>query len=383
MKGFLILLIGSLYCQTVWAQQPKTVNISGEVSGDTRGYNYIYFYSGSNPLDSVLITNGKFHIKAPFVETHSLILMTQYAKWVNRSYQTLVLLLDGGGDIFIKMDIEKGFPEAMLMGSSTAIDYVNFRKQQSLVSQKVDQGITATYGRSFVTQNDPLYARLSVSRDSLYKQYMGALVLDFVRTHKHDFLGVFVLTNVGRNILAIEKLETAYQSLSSAQKQTREGKKLAAYVDGVKSSKVGAVVKNFVLNDPNGQPLSFDQYRGKYVWIDFWASWCAPCKKAFPHMKEIYAAYKSRGFEILGISTDAKIEPWLKILPELKNPWPQVWDDKNVMSQFAVTAFPTSFLIDPNGVILLKEIGYDPNGESLLEKKLEAIFGSKVASMAN
>jgi thiol-disulfide isomerase/thioredoxin len=212
---------------------------------------------------------------------------------------------------------------------------------------------------------------------------MGALVLDFVRTHKHDFLGVFVLTNVGRNILAIEKLETAYQSLSSAQKQTREGKKLAAYVDGVKSSKVGAVVKNFVLNDPNGQPLSFDQYRGKYVWIDFWASWCAPCKKAFPHMKEIYAAYKSRGFEILGISTDAKIEPWLKILPELKNPWPQVWDDKNVMSQFAVTAFPTSFLIDPNGVILLKEIGYDPNGESLLEKKLEAIFGSKVASMAN
>lgn len=383
MKGFLTLSILSFYCLTGLAQQPKTVTISGEVSGDTKGFDYIYFYSGSNPSDSVRITHGKFLVKVPFVETHSLILMSQYAKVVKRSYQPLVLLIDGSGDIQVDMDIEKGFAEARLRGSATAVNYVNFRKQQAIVSQRVDQEVTSTYGKSFVPPGDSLYGQLSVLRDSLYKLHMGNLVLDFVNKHKDEFLGVFVLMNVGRSILTTEKLEMAYKALSYDQQQTREGKKLAAYVDGVKSSKVGAVVKNFVLNDPKGQPLSFDQYRGKYVWIDFWASWCAPCKKAFPHMKEIYAAYNSKGFEILGISTDAKIEPWLKVLPELKNPWPQVWDDKNVMSQFAVTAFPTSFLIDPNGVILLKEIGYNPNGESLLEKKLENIFGSKVVPAAN
>jgi peroxiredoxin len=91
-------------------------------------------------------------------------------------------------------------------------------------------------------------------------------------------------------------------------------------------------------------------------------------------MKDLYAKYKDKGLVILGISADSKIDPWLKILPTLNNPWPQVWDNKDIMSEFAVTAFPTSFLIDPNGKILLKEIGYNPDGKSPMDQKLEEIF---------
>ncbi len=93
-------------------------------------------------------------------------------------------------------------------------------------------------------------------------------------------------------------------------------------------------------------------------------------------MKELYQRYKDKGLEILGISADAKIEPWLKILPSLQNPWVQVWDNKNIMYEFAITAFPTSFLVGPDGRILIKEVGYEPNGSSPIDKKLIELFDS-------
>lgn len=364
-----------------FAQQQRSVTIEGKVSGDTRGYDYVYYYSGSTPMDSVLISNGRFVVRKPFTEIHSLVFMTQYGKVMRRSYETLVLLIDGSGDIQVEMDITKGFSDIKLSGSSAAVDYYNFRKQQGLVNKRVDEGVNSLYGKTYVPKGDPLYDMFFNARDSLYKLFMGELVSEFVGMHKNEFLGPYVLISLGRSVLGVEKLDAALKSLSLDMRKTPEAEKIAAYLRGVKNSYIGATVKNFVLNNQEGKPISFDQFKGKYVWIDFWASWCAPCKKAFPHMKEIYAQYREKGLEILGVSTDSKIEPWLNILPNLQNPWPQVWDNKNIMSEFAVTAFPTSFLIDPNGVILLKEIGYDPNGESPLDKKLEFIFGDKVGSV--
>ncbi len=376
MNKLLIITVLLLTCFTGIAQKVKTVTITGNVSGDTKGYNKVYYFSGSAPQDSVLISDGKFVVRVPFSATHTLGFMTQYAQVVKRSYQTLSLLIDGSGDVQIEMDIDKGFSNAKISGSPTAVSYFNFRSAQASVDKKVDDDLDILYGRSYVSQKDTLYKRLFTSRDSLYKLYLGALMTDFVLAHKNEFLGVFVLSSVGRNVFSIEKYGEMLQSLSPEIQKTPEGEKIAAYLRGVKNTKIGATVKNFVLNNPEGKPVSFEQFKGKYVWIDFWASWCVPCKKAFPHMKELYTAYKEKGLEILGISTDSKIEPWLNILPVLQNPWTQVWDSKNIMSEFAVTAFPTSFLIDPNGVIVLKEVGYNPGGESPLEKKLTELFGA-------
>ena len=95
-------------------------------------------------------------------------------------------------------------------------------------------------------------------------------------------------------------------------------------------------------------------------------------------MKELYAKYKSDQFEIVGISTDATKAPWLKAVDEFKNPWPQIWDTKTVADQFAVDAYPTSFLIGPDGKIILKEVGFEPGGA--IEKKLDELFGKATAN---
>jgi thiol-disulfide isomerase/thioredoxin len=251
------------------------------------------------------------------------------------------------------------------------------------VYKKISDGLMKLYGKSWVQDKDPLAEKFSASRDSLSKMFMGAFVTDFVMQHKDAFVGVYVLGGSGRGALNVDELENTLKLLSPKMQKTSEGEKLAAYIRGVRNTKIGVTIKNFVLNDPDGKAISFEQFKGKYVWIDFWASWCGPCKQAFPHMKELYAQYKDKGFEIVGVSTDAKIEPWLKILPKLNNPWPQLWDNKNIASEFAVIAFPTSFLIGPDGKIILKEVGYEPKGDSEMDKKLMELFGGKISTSTN
>ena len=92
-------------------------------------------------------------------------------------------------------------------------------------------------------------------------------------------------------------------------------------------------------------------------------------------MREVYKKFKSGPFEILSISIDEDKAAWLKAVEEEKNPWPQALDTKNISQKgFAVTAVPASFLIDPEGRIIAKEIGFDPEGGGEIEKKLQAIF---------
>jgi len=344
------------------AQEQKSVVITGKVTGDTKGYNNILYYTNGTPVDSVAIVDGQFTLKVPFSTTFTQLFFTQYDMKVKRGYRPFPLLIDGSGNISLEMNIEEGFFGAKVSGAKTTVLFNNFLKQQGDVNKKI---------------SDELANNKLASRDSLSKIYMETMVMDFVKQNKNEYVGVYVLSGQGRGTLSADKLEMMYNQLSPEMQKTNDGEKLAAYIRGVKGSKTGSIVKNFVLNDPSGKPFSFDQLKGKYVWIDFWASWCGPCKQAFPKMREIYAKYSGMNFEILGISADAKIEPWLKILETIKNPWPQVWDSKNVMSEFAVTAFPTSFLIGPDGKIILKEVGFDPNGKGEIEKKLEEIFNKK------
>jgi len=355
-------------------QDKKTVTITGKVTGDTKGHNNIFYYSSGIPKDSVAITNGQFEITLPFTETYTQLFYTQYEIRGNRSYRPFPLLIDAPGKISIEMNIAEGFFSAKISGLQTTVLFHSFLKQQNDVYKKINDALVSLNGKGWVAPSDPLYGKINTSRDSLTKLYMGGMILDFVRQNKDSFAGVYVLSTAGKGSLDVNQLENALNLLPPEMQKTSEGIKFAAYIMGVKNTRIGSSVKNFVLNDQNGKAFSFEQLKGKYVWIDFWASWCHPCKMAFPKMRELYSKYKDKKFEILGISTDTKIEPWLEALKTIIIPWPQVWDNKKIMSEFAVTAVPTSFLIDPNGKILLKEIGFDPENKGKIEKKLEELF---------
>jgi thiol-disulfide isomerase/thioredoxin len=137
----------------------------------------------------------------------------------------------------------------------------------------------------------------------------------------------------------------------------------------------GSVAPDFTLLKRDSSQFTLSSMRGKYVLIDFWASWCVPCRRSFPHMREVYKKYKGDKFEIYSVSIDEDKKAWLKAVKEEKNPWLQSLDTKNISQKgFAVTGVPSTFLIDPNGKIIAKEVGFDPNGGSEIEKKLGKVL---------
>ena len=178
--------------------------------------------------------------------------------------------------------------------------------------------------------------------------------------------------------LSYEHLDSIYNALAPNVQESPFMVDVREELAARKRVQPGMPAPDFTLQTPDGGTLSLSDLRGKYVILDFWASWCAPCRAAFPAMKEIYAQYKDKGLEILGISNDSRREDWLRALEQDQLPWKSVVDEfpaegfgtARVISMYAVSYLPTLILIDPDGKI----VG-TLDGEPAVKAKLAEIFG--------
>lgn len=138
---------------------------------------------------------------------------------------------------------------------------------------------------------------------------------------------------------------------------------------------IGAEAPDIEQQTPEGKTFSLAQLRGKYVLIDFWASWCKPCRIENPNVKKVYAKYNKKGFEILGVSLDRSQDAWIAAIQQDGLPWKHVSDlafwNNAAAQQYGVNSIPYTVLVDPEGRILAKGL----RGAGL-ESKLEEIFGS-------
>jgi peroxiredoxin len=147
-------------------------------------------------------------------------------------------------------------------------------------------------------------------------------------------------------------------------------------IESAKVTAIGAIAPDFTLPDANGTPVTLSSYKGKYVLIDFWASWCGPCRQENPNVVKAYNKYKTKKFTIIGVSLDkpgAK-DAWMSAIKNDGLTWTQVsdlqfWDNK-AAKLYGITSIPQNFLLDPTGKIIAKNLrGGD------LEAKLAEIFG--------
>ena len=161
-----------------------------------------------------------------------------------------------------------------------------------------------------------------------------------------------------------DDMKKTYEALSQEAKDSYYGKKVKNEL--YPAGKEGTKVPEFTVTDNNGKSITLAELcQGKkYILIDFWASWCNPCRKEIPNLKKIYKEYADKGFQIISISIDKKKADWEKALKEENLEWPNFLDNGDVAIAYKVKMIPTMYLIDTNGVM----VGEDLRGEALAEK---------------
>jgi peroxiredoxin len=174
-----------------------------------------------------------------------------------------------------------------------------------------------------------------------------------------------------------DSLLTYFDKLGPIARNSKSGQHAAAFIERGKKLQPGLVAPSFSQPDTLGRPVNLLDYRGKYVLLEFWASWCVPCRGENPNIKAAYSKYHANGFEVLSISMDKESEKdqWLNAIHEDGLPWQQVSDlkgyDNAVFWQYNVLPIPDNYLIGPDGKIIARKL----RGRKLHDI-LEEIFGN-------
>ena len=193
-----------------------------------------------------------------------------------------------------------------------------------------------------------------------YPARIHKALIDFTTSYPDVEAAAFMYYNFSRES-SYEELEAGFNRFTDRVKNCYLAERLREDLVSRKATAPGLEAPEFTLTGPDGGPHSLSSLRGRYVLIDFWASWCKPCRARMPGLKDLYKKYHDKGFEILGVSIDSDREPWLKAIEEDETPWIHVLDQpvgKNhstvAASLYGVRAVPTFFLIDPDGKIVGK-----------------------------
>lgn len=162
-----------------------------------------------------------------------------------------------------------------------------------------------------------------------------------------------------------------YDQLSDQLKLSAGGKRVTERLVVLKRSDIGQPMLDFTQNNQEGKAIRFADFKGKYVLIDFWASWCGPCRAENPNVLKAYNQYKDKNFTVIGISLDDKVEKWTKAIKEDQMPWTQVSDlkgfENEIADYYGIRAIPCTFLLNPEGKIIATYLRGDALNEKLAE----------------
>lgn len=210
-----------------------------------------------------------------------------------------------------------------------------------------------------------------------YTKNSNQLTWDFAKEYNNSFAACFLLSYaINDSYGPIEKLEKIMNNFTDDVKRSLLYKNNFEELSVLLMIQPGKSAPDFTLADTSGTDFSLSSLKGKVVLIDYWASWCIPCVASIPSMKEVYDKYKDKGFEILGVSNDSKIDAWKKCIQQNSIPWKNVVDrfplqyrPAEIATLYSIHYLPTTLLIDKEGIIIAKNLH-----EEELEVKIKELL---------
>jgi peroxiredoxin len=333
--------------------------IIGKVTGQDSGYIYI-IHRQTGEIDSAALDHGFFTFSGK-ADTAELcrISLNDHAK--------SFFLENGKISMLIKKD---SIRDALISGTKTQDEYNYFQYQ---ISKPLNDRIAAVEAKYTAASNkndrkttdslDKLYDALDLE----HKQ----LVTDYVKSHPASILSAFLVCDNFSYNARMGQLDSIYQELDAQIRKSFFGEKIQNILAKLKLTAIGNPAPEFTCTDLNGKPVSLSSFKGKYVLLDFWASWCGPCRRENPTIAKAYHKFHDRGFEIFGVSLDDTREDWLQAIKKDALDWTQVSDLKgwkaDAAALYGVNAIPMNYLLDKNGIIVAKGLRGDELNDKLQE----------------
>jgi peroxiredoxin len=359
-------LIAALFLVPVVATaQQKGFVITGTVTGlaEKSKVSLVDMNKPTDTLAKALVNKGTFVLKGTIAEPnlHQLTFDVAGKKSV---------MFIGNENITVKGNIEN-VQLFEVKGSAVNNDFTDFQK----TFNPLFQTLTALNQKMYANQNQ----QPSDSLMGVYKQAYDATVAaieKFVTDKKTSPVTPFMLVVTRELEQDPITLEKRYSQLTPASQKGFYGKILQEGIAGSKIGAVGSEAIEFTQNDTTGKPVSLNSFRGKYVLIDFWASWCKPCRMENPNVVTAFNKFKDKNFTVLGVSLDKSRDNWIQAIKDDGLAWTQVSDlqywNNAAARKYKIESIPQNFLIDPNGKI----VGKNLRGQDL-ETKLCELLGCK------
>ena len=344
--------------------------VSGNMSGlKVPAKAYLSYGRGADAFsDSAEVKNGKFQFKGSVkmpVQVFLTVKRNGEVKGVNQSDYCAFFLENSPISVTTTDSIKYAVIKGSVAEQENREVEAAIRKQTDVIIKLNNEFRGKPKDEAYKKASDSVTALVAKNRQ---------VRREFVESHLNSFMGMYHFTYFVLDSKLNPVTEEPLLARFSKELQASElGQQAKEKINAAKRRQTGIAATDFTQNDLNDKPFTLSSLRGKYVLVDFWASWCGPCRAENPNLVKAYQQLKSKNFEVVGVSLDQGKEAWAAAVEKDGLPWIHVCDMKGwkneVATMYGISSVPQNLLIDPKGMI----IGKNLRGEDLTEKLLALI----------
>jgi peroxiredoxin len=376
MKNF---LLATFVAISFMACQQKNYTIEGTIEGVTEGQAILQkIIDGKpTPIDTAVIAEGKFTFTGSEEEPQI------YLIFVDKN-RTPIMFFGENKHIIVTADDETKLNDAKIEGSPITDILTKFTEE--VPEQGRMNELNEEYQKARMTSDKEKMEAIAAEANELMQE-QKAYFIQFIKDNTDNVVGANMALNAMREFEMDEfkelvaqfesnlgehqyvaKLKEALEQMEKAEEMQKEAAEKKAAAE--KATSIGAIAPDFTLETVDGEQLSLSSLKGKYVLVDFWASWCKPCRNENPNVVKAYKKFNAKGFDVLSVSLDKDSVKWKEAIKADGLVWNQVIDSKGDIAQvYGVQGIPFTLLLDKEGKIVEKNL----RGEALEEKLTELL----------